>query len=348
MTSTPWRGFASDNYAGIHPEILAAIARVNAGHQVAYGDDDTTAELTSAMKAHFGEQAEVFPVFNGTGANVVALQAMTKRWEAVVCATSAHVNVDEGGAPEHGAGLKLWTIPTPDGKLTPERIDTQAWGFGDVHRAQPGVVTITQSTELGTLYTVDEVRAIADHAHALGMRVHLDGARIANAAAALGTDFRAFTSDVGVDVVSFGGTKNGAMLGEAVVVLDPDAAPGVDFLRKSSMQLASKMRFVSAQLLALLTDDLWLRNATHANGMAQALASRVGGIDGVVITQPVQANAVFAILPPDVTTRLQERFRFYTWDQATGEVRWMCSWDTTDGDVDAFATAVAEEMSAGR
>ena len=272
MTSTPWRGFASDNYAGIHPEILAAIARVNAGHQVAYGDDDTTAELTSAMKAHFGEQAEVFPVFNGTGANVVALQAMTKRWEAVVCATSAHVNVDEGGAPEHGAGLKLWTIPTPDGKLTPELIDTQAWGFGDVHRAQPGVVTITQSTELGTLYTVDEMRAIADHAHALGMRVHLDGARIANAAAALGTDFRAFTTDVGVDVVSFGGTKNGAMLGEAVVVLDPDAAPGVDFLRKSSMQLASKMRFVSAQLLALLTDDLWLRNATHANAMAQALA----------------------------------------------------------------------------
>ena len=348
MTSTPWRGFASDNYAGIHPEILAAIARVNAGHQVAYGDDDTTAELTSAMKAHFGEQAEVFPVFNGTGANVVALQAMTKRWEAVVCATSAHVNVDEGGAPEHGAGLKLWTIPTPDGKLTPERIDTQAWGFGDVHRAQPGVVTITQSTELGTLYSVDEVRAIADHAHALGMRVHLDGARIANAAAALGTDFRAFTSDVGVDVVSFGGTKNGAMLGEAVVVLDPDAAPGVDFLRKSSMQLASKMRFVSAQLLALLTDDLWLRNATHANGMAQTLASRVGSIDGVVITQPVQANAVFAILPPAVTARLQERFRFYTWDQATGEVRWMCSWDTTDEDVDAFATAVAEEMSAGR
>ena len=342
---TPWRGFASDNYAGIHPEVLDAITRVNEGHQVAYGDDETTAALTIAMQAHFGEQAEVFPVFNGTGANVVALQAMTKRWEAVVCAASAHVNVDEGGAPEHGAGLKLWTIPTPDGKLTPELIDTQAWGFGDVHRAQPGVVTITQSTELGTVYTVDEVRAIADHAHALGMSVHLDGARIANAAAALGTDFRTFTTDAGVDAVSFGGTKNGAMLSEAVVVLNPEAAPGVDFLRKSSMQLASKMRFVSAQLLALLTDDLWLRNASHSNAMARELQTRVSAIDGVTVVRPAQANAVFAILPPEVTARLQERFRFYTWDQATGEVRWMCSWDTTLDDIEAFAAGIAEEMA---
>ena len=344
-TAAPWRGFASDNYAGIHPEVLAAMAAANVGHQVAYGDDDVTTALTEAMRREFGDQAEVFPVFNGTGANVVALQAMTKRWEAVVCATSAHVNVDEGGAPEHGAGLKLWTIPTPDGKLTPELIDTQAWGFGDVHRAQPGVVTITQSTELGTVYTVDEIRAIADHAHALGMSVHLDGARISNAAASLGTRFREFTTDAGVDVVSFGGTKNGAMLSEAIVVLDPEAAPGVDFLRKSSMQLASKMRFVSAQLLALLTDDLWRRNAEHSNAMARRLEGRVREIAGVTVVRPVQANAVFAILPPDVTTRLQERFRFYTWDQATGEVRWMCAWDTTEDDVDAFATAIAEEMA---
>jgi threonine aldolase len=348
MTSTPWRGFASDNYAGIHPEVLEAIARVNAGHQVAYGDDDTTAALAEAMRGHFGPAAEVFPVFNGTGANVVALQAMTKRWEAVVCATSAHVNVDEGGAPEHGAGLKLWTIPTPDGKLSPELIDTQAWGFGDVHRAQPGAVTITQSTELGTLYSVDEIRAITDHAHSLGMWVHLDGARISNAAASLGTSFRAFTTDAGVDVVSFGGTKNGAMLSEAIVVLNPEAAPGVDFLRKSSMQLASKMRFVSAQLLALLTDDLWLRNAQHSNAMARELDARVRAIPGVSVVRPVQANAVFAVLPLDVTERLQKRFRFYTWDQATGEVRWMCSWDTTLDDVIAFADAIAEEMSATR
>ena len=344
MTST-WRGFASDNYAGIHPEILAAMAAVNEGHQVAYGDDDVTAELGEAFRAHFGPTATAFPVFNGTGANVVALQAMTKRWEAVVCATSAHVNVDEGGAPEHGAGLKLWTIPTPDGKLTPELIDTQAWGFGDVHRAQPGVVTITQSTELGTLYSIDELAGVVDHAHRLGMTVHLDGARIANAAASLGVGFREFTTDIGVDVVSFGGTKNGAMLSEAVVVLNPDAAPGVDFLRKSSMQLASKMRFVSAQLLALLRDDLWLRNASHSNAMARELEARVRNLDGLTVVRPVQANAVFAILPADVTERLQKRFRFYTWDQSTGEVRWMCSWDTTLEDVEAFSTAIAEELA---
>ena len=340
-----WRGFASDNYAGVHPDVLDAIVRANSGHQVAYGDDDVTAALTDAIKDHFGPQAEVFPVFNGTGANVVALQAMTKRWEAVVCASSAHVNVDEGGAPEHGAGLKLWTIPTADGKLTPELIDTQAWGFGDVHRAQPGAVTITESTELGTVYSVDEIRAITEHAHGLGMRVHLDGARIANAAAALGTDFRTLTTDAGIDALSFGGTKNGAMLSEAVVVLNPDAAPGVDYLRKSSMQLASKMRFVSAQLLALLTDDLWRRNALHSTAMAASLADRVGTIPGVRIVRTVQANAVFAVLPADVTARLQERFRFYTWDQVTGEVRWMCSWDTTPEDVEAFATAIAEEMA---
>ncbi len=345
MTSTPWRGFASDNYAGIHPDVLNAITAANTGHQVAYGDDEVTAELSDTMKQHFGSAAEVFPVFNGTGANVVALQAMTKRWEAVVCAASAHVNVDEGGAPEHGAGLKLWTIPTADGKLTPSLIDTQAWGFGDVHRAQPGVVTITQSTELGTLYSVDEVAAVADHAHRLGMSVHLDGARIANAAASLGGSLRDFTTDAGVDVVSFGGTKNGAMLGEAVVVLNPAAAPGVDFLRKSSMQLASKMRYVSAQLLALLTDDLWLRNARHSNAMAADLHARVLRIPGVTVVRPVQANAVFAILPPDVTERLQKRFRFYTWDQETGEVRWMCSWDTTADDVEGFANAIAEEMA---
>jgi len=344
MALTPRREFASDNYAGIHPEVLAAIARVNEGHQVAYGDDVTTAELTSVMREHFGARAEVFPVFNGTGANVVALQAMTKSWEAVVCATSAHVNADEGGAPEHVASLKLWTIPTSDGKLTPDLIDTQAWGFGDVHRAQPGVVTITQSTEMGTLYTVEQIRAIADHAHSLGMTLHLDGARIANAAASLGCSFRDFTTDAGVDVVSFGGTKNGAMLSEAVVVLNPDAAPGVAFLRKSSMQLASKMRFVSAQLLALLTDDLWLRNASHANAMARELECRVAGIDGVTVVRPVQANAVFAVLPAEVTARLQERFRFYVWDHTTGKVRWMCAWDTTVEDVEEFAAAIAEEM----
>lgn len=345
MTSTPWRGFASDNYAGIHPEVLEAIERANSGHQVAYGDDDITARLRDAVKDHFGPQAEAYPVFNGTGANVVALQAMTKRWQSVVCASTAHVNVDEGGAPEHGAGLKLWTVPTPDGKLTPSLIDTQAWGFDDVHRAQPGAVTITQSTELGTVYSVGELQAITAHAHGLGMRVHLDGARIANAGAALGLPLRSFTTDAGIDVLSLGGTKNGAMLAEAVVVLDPSAVEGVEYLRKTSMQLASKMRFVSAQLLALLTDDLWLRIAGHANAMASMLEARVREIPGVRIARPVQANAVFAVLPAEVTARLQQRFRFYTWDQVTGEVRWMCSWDTTEADLDAFATAIAEEIA---
>jgi threonine aldolase len=344
-TSAAWRGFASDNYASVHPAVLEAIAHANEGHAVAYGDDVVTARLSDAIKDHFGARAEVYPVFNGTGANVVSLQALTRRWEAVVCASSGHVNVDEGGAPEKMAGLKLWTIPTSDGKLTPELIGTQAWGFGDVHRAQPGAVTITQSTELGTVYTVDEVVAVADQAHALGMGVHVDGARLSNAAASLGTGLRAFTTDAGVDIVSFGGTKNGLMLGEAVVVLDPSRAPGVDYLRKTSMQLASKMRFVSAQLLALLTDDLWLRNASHANAMAQRLEARVRAIPGITLTRPVQSNALFPILPADVTERLQQQFRFYTWDQATGEVRWMCAWDTTESDVDDFAAAVEREMA---
>jgi len=322
--STPpsWRGFASDNYASIHPDVLEAIARANAGHDVSYGDDAVTAQLSDAVKDVFGSRAEVFPVFNGTGANVVALQAMTRRWEAVVCAESAHIHADEGGAPEKMAGLKLWTITTPDGKLTPDLLDTQAWGFGTVHRAQPGAVSITQSTELGTVYTVDEIGALAAHARSLGLRTH-------------------------IDAVSFGGTKNGLMIGEAVIVLNAESAPGVDFLRKTSMQLASKMRFVSAQLLALLTDDLWLRNASHANAMAALLASRVRGLPGLSITQPVQANAVFAVLPAQVTARLQQRFRHYTWDAATGEVRWMCSWDTTIEDVDAFAAAVATELERG-
>jgi threonine aldolase len=340
-----WRGFASDNYAGVHPEVLAAIAAANVGHEPAYGDDSVTADLGVRVRELFGATAQVFPVFNGTGANVAALQAMCRPWEAVICAQSAHVHVDEGGAPEKVAGLKLWTVPTADGKLTPDLIDAQAWGFGDVHRAQPRVVTITQSTELGTLYTVEEITAIVARAHQHGLLVHLDGARICNAAAALGVPFRAFTTDVGVDAVSFGATKNGALGAEAVITLTPAMAEAVPFVRKSAMQLASKMRFISAQLLALLSDDLWLRNAAHANAMAARLAAAVGMIPGVQVVRPAQANAVFAVLPRDVTERLQQRFRFYTWDQATGEVRWMCSWDTTDADVDAFAAAIAEEMA---
>ncbi|WP_435192340.1 threonine aldolase family protein [Streptomyces sp. bgisy126] len=339
------RGFASDNYAGVHPEILAALALANEGHQVAYGEDQYTDHLQRIVHSHFGPGAEAFPVFNGTGANVTALQALTDRWGAVICAESAHINVDEGGAPERMGGLKLLTVPTPDGKLTPELIDRQAWGWDDEHRAMPQVVSITQNTELGTVYTVDEIRAIVEHAHSKGMKVHLDGARIANAAASLDVPMRAFTNAVGVDVLSYGGTKNGMIFGEAVIVLNPDAVSHMKHLRKLSMQLASKMRFVSVQLEALLAKDLWLRNARHANAMAQRLAAGVRALDGVEILYPVQANAVFARLPHEVSRRLQERFRFYFWDEAAGDVRWMCAFDTTEDDVDAFLQALKEELA---
>jgi len=339
------RGFASDNWAGVHPEVLTALTVANGGHQKAYGEDVYTARLREVIRRHFGEQAEVHPVFNGTGANVVGLQAMADRWSAVICAAQAHVNTDECGAPERVAGLKLLPVPTEDAKLTPELIDREAWGWGDEHRAQPRIVSITQSTELGTVYTAEEVAAVCAHAHERGMLVHMDGARLANAAAALGLPLRALTTDAGVDVLSLGGTKNGLLLGEAVVVLNPRAARGTAFLRKSSMQLASKMRFVSAQFLALLEGDLWLRNAAHANAMARRLAEAVRAIPGVRITRPVEANAVFAIIPREAADRLRKRFGFYTWDERTGEVRWMCSFDTAESDVDAFAAALAEEMS---
>jgi threonine aldolase len=339
------RGFASDNYAGAHPEILVALALANDGHQAAYGEDDYTAHLQELFRRHFGPRAEAYPVFNGTGANVVALQAVTDRWGAVICAASAHINVDEGGAPERMAGIKLLPLPTPDGKLTPELIDQEAWGFADQHRAQPQVVSISQTTELGTCYTAEEIRAICEHAHERGLVVHLDGSRIANAAVTLGAPLAEFTTDAGVDILSFGGTKNGLLFGECVVLLRPEKARAVERLRKTSMQLASKMRFVSVQFEALLAGDLWLRSAAHANAMARRLAAAVRGVDGVTVVRPVQANAVFAILPREVTERLRKRHRFYVWDEATGEVRWMCSFDTTEADVDSFAAAVAEELS---
>ncbi len=339
------RGFASDNYAGAHPEVLAALALANVGHQVAYGEDDYTEHLQRIIRSHFGGRAEAFPVFNGTGANVVALQALTDRWGAVIAAETAHINVDEGGAPERMAGLKLLTVPTPDGKLTPELIDRQAYGWEDEHRAMPQVVSITQNTELGTLYTPDEIRAICEHAHAHGMKVHLDGARISNAAASLDVPMRTFTNAVGVDIMSFGGTKNGMLFGEAVIVLNPDAVRAMKHVRKMSMQLPSKMRFVSVQLEAMLARDLWLRNARHANAMAQRLADGVRQVHGVEILYPVQANAVFARLPHEVSERLQKRYRFYFWNEAAGDVRWMCSYDTTEDDVDGFVQALKEEMA---
>lgn len=343
--TAPRRGFASDNRAGPHPDVLAAVAAVTGGHAVSYGGDDVTAALNEAARREFGPRAEAFPMFNGTGANVVALAALTRGRAGVICTDFAHVHTDEGGAPEALAGLKLWTVPTPDGKLTPAAVETQAWGFDDVHRAKPAVVTITQSSEMGTVYTPDEITALAAQAHGYGMKLHVDGARLANAAAALGVSFADITSAAGVDAVTFGATKNGALAAEAVIVFDAEMADVVRRLRKTHGQLPSKMRFVSAQILALLTDGLWRRCAAHANAMATRLAAAVRGIPGVTITQPVQANAVFVILPPEASARLQARHGFYTWNPATREVRWMCAWDTTPEDVDAFAADVARELA---
>ena len=340
------KGFASDNHAGVHPEVLQALATANGGHVGAYGADPYTEALQDVVRRHFGEQAECYPLFNGTGANVVALAAMTDRWDAAICTATAHAHVDECGAPEKVAGVKMLAVPTPDGKLTPELIDREAHGFGFEHHAQPRVVTVTQSTELGTVYTPEELQAVCEHAHGLGLTVHLDGARLANAAAALDVPLRALTTDAGVDVVSWVGTKNGLMGAEAVVVLTPDAVRQPRFVRKLSTQLASKMRFVSAQLLALHTGDLWLEAARRANAMAGRLAAGIAEVPGARVTQTPQANAVFAVLPAGTTARLQERWPFYVWDPAVGEVRLMCSWDTTEEDVDGFVAALREDLVA--
>lgn len=334
------RGFASDNFSGVHPEVLAAVAEANGGHEQSYGGDVWTARLQRVAATHFGSGAQANPVFNGTGGNVVALQALLPRWGAVVCAATAHINVDEGGAPERIGGLKLYPVPTPDGKLTPALLDTEAYGFGNEHRAQPLAVSLTQATELGTVYTADEMRALCDHAHRRGMLVHVDGARLANAAAGLGVGLGELTTDLGVDVVTLGATKNGALGAEAIVIIRPDEARALTFTRKYAMQLASKMRFLSAQLVALYDGDLWRRNAGHANAMAQRLRTALEGTPGVVFTQPTQANGVFARLPAGVADTVRQQFAFYNWNAGTGEVRWMCSFDTTEADVDAFAAAI--------
>jgi threonine aldolase len=346
-----WRGFASDNYAGIHPSVLDAINRVNVGHQVAYGEDDETARLLDLIRQQFGPRAEVFPVFNGTGANVVALTSAMPRWGAIIATDTAHIHTDEGGAPERVSGLKLFTVPGVQGKLTPDGVRSQAFGRGDEHRAQPMAISITQSTELGTVYTPDEVAELVDLAHSLNLIVHMDGARLFNAAASLGMPFSAFTADLGVDIVSLGGTKNGAMGAEAIVVVNPDAVEGIIYLRKLSMQLASKMRFVSAQLVALLTDNLGIELATHSNQMARTLRTRLeqaissGRISGLDFSQPTQANAVFALLDPTKADAIRERVRFYDWDRSRGEVRWMCAFDTTEDDIDRFVDTITAALS---
>lgn len=333
------RSFASDNYSGVHPDVLAAVAAANVDHDTAYGDDALTAELQRVISGLLDHDALVLPVFNGTGANVTALEAMQPRWGGVICAESAHINIDEGGAPERVGGMKLLPVATPDGKLTPELVAQHAHSFGDVHRAQPAVLSITQSTELGTVYTPDEIRALADDAHDLGLTVHLDGARLANACASLGVSLRELTVDAGVDVFSLGATKNGAMGAEAIVVVNADASAGVDYLRKTNMQLASKMRFISAQLIAMFGTELWLSNARHANAMAARLREALGG--SVEFTQATQANAVFARVSVAQAEKARHKYGFYNWNEpidGVAEVRLMCSFDTTADEVDDLAT----------
>lgn len=338
--------FASDNTAGVHPEIMKALERVNVGHCSAYGEDTHTRSAVDVFKQHFGEEIEVFFVFLGTGANVLGLRALARSHEAVICAKSAHINVDECGAPEAFNGSKLIPVATADGKLTCDAVAPHLHGFGVEHHAQPRVVAITQSTELGTVYTQEEIRALADQVHDRNMYLHMDGARLVNAAARLGTGLGKLTRDTGVDVLSFGGTKNGLMFGEAVVFLKPELATGFKYLRKQGMQLASKMRFIAAQFEALLDGDLWRRNAAHANAMAALLAEKLQGLEGVRVTQPVETNVIFAELLPRHIEALQESHYFYLWDEVRSEVRWMTAWDTTQEQVSTFAEqirAVTEE-----
>lgn len=330
------RGFGSDNHAGVLPEVLAALAAANEGHAESYGHDALTDRVVERFRAELGADVEVLGVFNGTGANVLALRALLRPWEGVVCAETAHLEVDETGAPE-AWGIKLLTVPTPDGKLTPELVDTRLVRLEEEHVVLPRVVSISQTTEMGTVYSPEEVRALAEHAHANDLLLHMDGARITNAAAALGVSLREATFDLGIDALCFGGTKAGLLFGEAVVLRGGLPSAGLLRLRKQSLQLSSKMRFLSAQLEALLEDERWRAAAGHANAMARRLADAVRAVPGVEVTQEPQANAVFAVLPPGVAARLRERWFFYDWDERRGEVRWMCAWDTTEADVDEFA-----------
>jgi threonine aldolase len=347
----PVRSFASDNNAGIHPEILKAIACVNQGHAVGYGDDPYTQSAIIKFHEHFGPDIEVFFVFNGTAANVLGLKAITRSYHAVICAESAHIYTDECGAPEKFTGCKLLPIPTADGKLSVETAQHAYHGMGDQHHVQPRVISITQPTEMGTVYQPDEIRALAQFAHQHDMFLHMDGARIANAAVSLRQSLREATRDLDVDVLSFGGTKNGLMGAEAVVFLNKklieenNVSQNFLYMRKQGMQLASKMRFIAAQMEALLTDDLWLKNARHSNRMARLLEKQVSQISQVKIVYKVEANGVFAQIPKHVISKLQDRYFFYVWNEDKGVVRWMCSFDTTEKDIKDFTKFLREVLS---
>ena len=332
------RGFASDNNAGVHPNILTALTEVNDGHVIAYGDDPYTEKASAQLREIFGQETEVFFVFIGTAANVLGLSTVTQSYHAVICPETAHINVDECGAPEKFSGCKLLTCSTPDGKLTVDMIASHMHGIGFEHHVQPRMVSITQATELGTVYTVDEIREIARYTHEHGMLLHMDGARISNAAVSLGSDFYEMTGGAGVDVLSFGGTKNGMMYGEAIIFFDQALCKDFKYRRKQGMQLASKMRYIAAQFSVFLENELWKENASHANRMARKLYASVKDIPGLEVTREVESNAVFARIPSHVIPALQDEFFFYVWDEELSEVRWMCSFDTTEADIESFAS----------
>jgi threonine aldolase len=349
VSSQPTRNFASDNNAGVHPEVLEAIARVNQGHVVAYGDDPYTRATLAKLEEHFGPGIDVVFTFNGTGANVLGLQALTRPYHAVLCSEYAHIYSDECGAPEKHTGCKLIPLPHQDGKITLDGVRHAYHGTGDQHHVQPRVISITQSTEMGTVYQPEEIQALAQFAHEREMFLHMDGARIANAAASLGQTLSQATRDLGVDVLSFGGTKNGMMGGEAVMFFNRglgNPKPSADFLylRKQGMQLASKMRFIAVQFEALLTNDLWRRSAEHANRMARLLEAELRRIPQVKVMWKVEANGVFAQIPRHAVQKIKDRYFFYMWIEEECIVRWMCSFDTTDEDVKDFVKVVAEAV----
>jgi len=338
------RSFASDNNAIVHPKIMEALQRANMGHCLSYGEDTYTESAIEKFQKVFGRDAEVYFVYNGTGANVTALASMTFPYQGVVCTEMAHINVDECGAPQRFIGCRLLPLPTEDGKLRPEQVEPLLHALGVEHHSQPGVISVTQSTEVGTVYTVEELKSLTDFAHNKNIYVHMDGARIANAAASLNVTMKELTVNAGIDVLSFGGTKNGLMFGEAVVFFNKKLAQNYKYIRKQGMQLASKMRYIAVQFEALLTDDLWLENAKHANEMAALLARQVKKIQGITITRPVEANAVFVTMPKEAAQRLMEKYYFYSLDEGSGEYRWMTSFDTQERDVMDFVAAIKEAM----
>ena len=344
VSSRPTRSFASDNNAGVHPEVLEAIARANQGHVIAYGDDSFTRSAVAKFEEHFGSGIDVFFTFNGTGANVLGLQALTRPYHAVLCSDYAHIYSDECGAPEKHTGCKLIPLPHQDGKITLESVRHAYHGIGDQHHVQARVISITQSTEMGTVYQPEEILALARFAHEHEMFLHMDGARVANAATSLGQTLRQATRDLGVDVLSFGGTKNGLMGGEAVVFFNRALSADFLYLRKQGMQLASKMRFIAAQFEALLTNDLWRRSAEHANRMARVLEAEVRKIPRVKVVWKVEANGVFAQIPRPAIEKIKEQYFFYPWIEEERIVRWMCSFDTTEEDIREFAKVVADAV----